>query len=75
MMKPEDLLEEIRRLGPEDRVRLLDALWAEMVPLANERALSKAEENFLDRRLQAIREDPRPDVPWNEAMELLRAKK
>ena len=59
-----DLLAEALRLNPDDRLRLIEALWdtlsEEDIPLARE------ERALLDARLADLEANPKDQSPWPE---------
>jgi putative addiction module component (TIGR02574 family) len=70
-MTREAILEEARRLSPDDRVQLIDQLWATMSD-EDALALTPAQEADLNRRIaedDAGRSNPQP---WEVVREQLR---
>ena len=59
-----DLLAEVLRLSPDDRLRLIEALWdtlsEEDIPLTRE------ERALLDARLADLEANPGDQSPWPE---------
>jgi putative addiction module component (TIGR02574 family) len=58
----------VQRLSPEERIRLVELLWDSLCEAPGEVPLTKIQEQELDRRLAAYREDGEPGEPWREAL-------
>jgi len=63
-MTKQDILDEFRHMGAEDKLALIDELWSEAVAQAEARPLGDDERQFLDQRLREVEADPRPDRDW-----------
>ncbi len=61
-----DLLDEARRLPPEKRIELAEAIWDTIPETADrdELEVPQAHREELDRRLAALRERPDASSPW-----------
>ena len=71
-MRADALLDEILRLPPADRLRLVEEIWDSLAPDESV-PLPDWHRQELDRRL----EDPseRPDLSWDEEQARLRSRK
>jgi len=59
---------DIDGLSPDERIQLAEELWNSLHAKPGEIPLTPAQEDELDRRLQAYREDREPGEPWREAL-------
>ena len=59
-----NVLEAAKSLPLPERLELLDALWESIVEEGYEPTLTQAQEEELDRRLQAHRENPHDVIDW-----------
>ena len=59
---------DIDRLTPDERIQLAEELWNSLHAAPGEVALTPAQEDELDRRLDAYREDRAPGEPWRDAL-------
>ena len=50
----------------EDRLRLIEEVWERLAAEPEAVALTRAQEQDLQRRLDAYRDDPRAGSPWEE---------
>lgn len=73
MVTFESVLHAARQLSPDDRMRLLDALW-DMEPHAPDPPLDPAWNEELDRRLRELEADPSKAIPWETIREELRVR-
>jgi putative addiction module component (TIGR02574 family) len=69
----ESVLNAARQLSPDDRMRLMDALW-DMEPHAPDPPLHPSWKEELDRRVREIEADPSKTIPWETVRENLFAK-
>ncbi len=59
---------DIDALSPSERIELAERLWDSLGSAPEEIPLTAAQEEELDRRLDAYREDRDPGAPWREAL-------
>lgn len=59
---------DIDRLSAEERIQLAEELWDSLLDKPEQIPLTPAQEEELDRRLQAYRQDREPGEPWREAL-------
>lgn len=59
---------DIDRLSPAERIQLAEELWNSLHAEPGEVPLTSVQEDELDRRLDAYREDRTPGEPWREAL-------
>ncbi|MGH2689312.1 MAG: addiction module protein [Actinomycetota bacterium] len=59
---------DIDRLSPAERIQLAGELWTSLHATPDEVPLTPAQEDELDRRLEAYREDRAPGESWREAL-------
>ena len=59
---------DIDRLSPTERIELAEKLWDSLREAPDEVRLTAAQEEELDRRLDAYREDRDPGQPWRETL-------
>ena len=50
----------------EDRLRLIEEVWERLAAEPEAVTLTRAQEQDLQRRLDAYRDDPRAGSPWEE---------
>ena len=60
------LLDEIRRLPPEDRLELTNRLWDELSRSPDVAPLTDKQRKLLDERSEAHRRDPSAALPWKQ---------
>jgi putative addiction module component (TIGR02574 family) len=58
---------DFSQLSPEERLKLIEALWESLSP--DDLPLSPELAAELERRLAAHRQDPHRGRPWREAMD------
>jgi len=61
---------DISRLSQEDKLHLLDELWAEMERDPSQLSLSKEQQLELDRRLDALDRQGPTGLTWDEVLVL-----
>jgi putative addiction module component (TIGR02574 family) len=66
-------LTELLQLPVEERLKLVDALWASIAEFPEALVLSAAQKQELDRRLAAYDSSPDAGVPWAELKQRLLA--
>jgi putative addiction module component (TIGR02574 family) len=59
---------DIDRLSPAERIQLAEELWNSLHSTPGDVPLTPAQEDELDRRLDAYREDRTPGEPWRDAL-------
>jgi putative addiction module component (TIGR02574 family) len=59
-------LDEIASLSLDDRIYLLEALWANIAAEPGGLDLTEAQKQELGRRLIAHRQSPETAIPWEE---------
>jgi putative addiction module component (TIGR02574 family) len=59
---------DIDRLSPDERIQLAEELWNSLHAEPCEVPLTPAQEDELDRRLDAYHEDRTPGEPWRDAL-------
>ncbi|MDP6977274.1 MAG: addiction module protein [Myxococcota bacterium] len=57
---------EIRRLTPQERIRLIELLWLSFVDEPSSLPVTDAQREELRRRLAAHAENPEEAQPWSE---------
>lgn len=66
-------LTEIQALPIDDRIRLIEAIWAGIEGERGEVRLSEAQLRHLDRRIAAYEANPDDVLTWEEARDSLAA--
>lgn len=61
------LLDEIRQLPANDRLELLNQLWAELSDSETLAPLTPEQREVLDQRLEQHLADPSKALPWDQA--------
>jgi putative addiction module component (TIGR02574 family) len=59
-------LSEVLKLPVEERLRLVESIWASIAEFPEALELTDAQKQELDRRLEAYEKDPDAGVPWTE---------
>lgn len=59
---------DIDRLSAEERIQLAEELWDSLLDRPELIPLTASQEEELDRRLEAYRQDREPGEPWREAL-------
>lgn len=59
---------DIDRMSPDERIELAERLWNSLRAVPEQIRLTVAQEEELDRRLEAYRGDRDPGEPWREAL-------
>ncbi|MEW4566956.1 addiction module protein [Tautonia sp. JC769] len=59
---------------PEDRLRLIEAVWDRLAHVPDADRLTEAQRLDLRRRLDAYRDDPRAGSPWQEVKARLQSR-
>jgi putative addiction module component (TIGR02574 family) len=65
-------ISEISQLSVAERIQLAQDIWDSVWSIPEELALTDAQSQELDRRLQNYRQDPESSVPWDEVNERIR---
>ena len=60
------VLREIDGWPMEDRLRLVEQVWDRLIEAGGEPALTQAQREELDRRLDALQGHPDEVIPWGE---------
>ena len=68
-----DLLAEILKLSPSERIRLAGDIWDSLGP--EDVPVTKAQEEELDRRMAALEEKPEQGIGWEDVKKELLARK
>ncbi|MFZ5763434.1 MAG: addiction module protein [Thermodesulfobacteriota bacterium] len=55
---------DILKLSVAERILLVEDIWDSIAELPEELALSEAQQQELDRRLEAYHQDPETGSPW-----------
>ncbi|MBW3540010.1 MAG: addiction module protein [Planctomycetes bacterium] len=61
------------RLTVEERIVLVEELWDSIAADGDDLPLTQAQQDDLQRRLDAYRDDPKAGSPWDEVKARLRA--
>ncbi len=64
----------IDRLSVADRLRLVEEIWDSVAESVESMDIPQSHKDELDRRLSAMREDPRAGSTWEEVKARLRNK-
>jgi putative addiction module component (TIGR02574 family) len=59
---------DFSHLTAEERVQLAEDLWESLGQVKSRLPLTRAQEQELDRRLDAYRQDRDPGTPWEDAL-------
>ncbi len=59
-------LSEVLKLPVEERLRLVESIWASIAEFPDALELTEAQKRELDRRLDAYEADPGAGIPWSE---------
>ena len=65
--------EEIRKLPMQEKLALLEAVWAEISPEADELEIPQLHKDLLDDRELALREGRTEVLDWEDAKRQIRA--
>ena len=71
-MKHTDLMEQIRRLDVDDRVRLIGDIWETIHADSEPPPLTEAQRTELRRRIAEHKRDPSSAIPADRALAKLR---
>lgn len=63
---------DIKRLSREERLNLIEELWDSLAPTQDQLALSDAQRNELDERLDEMDSDNALGIPWDQMLEQIR---
>jgi putative addiction module component (TIGR02574 family) len=63
---------DIEKLSPEERLRLIEALWESLRRRPGALPLTPAQREELDRRLDEIDRGQSETIPWEEVKQRLR---
>lgn len=66
------VMKEVGNWPVEDRLQLIEQVWGSLSDHPPEIALSDAQRQDLQRRLDAYRDDPKAGSPWEEVEARLR---
>lgn len=64
---------DILKLSVAERILLVEDIWDSIAELPEELTLSEAQQQELDRRLEAYHKNPEAGSPWAEVRERIRA--
>ena len=65
-MTTQPIIENFRKLSPNEKVRLVQELWDEIAEEASHLPLSETHRQLLDQRLQQHEENPDDVEPWEK---------
>jgi putative addiction module component (TIGR02574 family) len=68
-----DLLAEILKLSPFERIQLVEDIWDSLAP--EEIPVTKTQQEELDRRVAALEKDPDRGIPWKDVKKELLTRK
>ena len=68
-------LAEITRLSTAERIQLVEDIWDTIAMQPEEVALTEAQTQELDRRLEAYQQDPLAGASWQEVQQRVRQQK
>lgn len=71
----EQVLEAVKTLSPEDRVRLAQDLWDSVEDDETGSSLTEEERAMLEERLAAMEANPSRGIPWEQVKAELLARK
>jgi putative addiction module component (TIGR02574 family) len=63
---------DIKQLSREERLSLIEELWDSLAPTRDQLALSDAQRNELDRRLDEMDRDSALGIPWDQMLKQIR---
>jgi putative addiction module component (TIGR02574 family) len=63
---------DINRLTRDERLELIEQLWDSLAGTPSEIALTDAQRNELDRRLDEMDRDDTLGIPWDEVVRQIR---
>lgn len=63
---------DIEQLSREERLSLIEELWESLTPTQDHVALSDAQRNELDDRLDEMERDPALGIPWDAMLKQIR---
>jgi len=64
----------LEHLSVEDRLRLVEELWDSIAATPDDVPVTEAQQQDLQRRLDAYRDNPKAGSPWEEVKARLRSK-
>ncbi len=68
-------LAEITQLSTAERIQLVEDIWDTIATQPEEVALTEAQTQELDRRLEAYKQDPAANASWQEVQQRVRQQK
>ena len=68
-----DLLAEIGKLGPSERIQLVEGILRSLA--AEDMTVTKVQQEELDRRVAALEKDPDRGIPWKDVKKELLTRK
>ena len=63
---------DINQLSRDERLDLIEELWESLAPTKDELALTDAQRNELDRRLDEMDADNTLGIPWDQVLKQIR---
>jgi putative addiction module component (TIGR02574 family) len=66
------ILEDILQLSVSERLQLVEEIWDTIVDNPEQLPLPKAQQEEIERRIEAHDQRSRADLPWGEALDNLR---
>jgi putative addiction module component (TIGR02574 family) len=63
---------DIEKLSKEERLSLIEELWDSLAPTQDQVALSDAQRNELDDRIDEMDRDPALGIPWDQMLRQIR---
>lgn len=67
-----DPAKDLHNMTTEEKLRLLEELWEELSQDSDSIALTKAQQEELDRRIDEIEQGETEGIPWDEVLARLR---
>jgi putative addiction module component (TIGR02574 family) len=64
---------DILKLSVAERILLVEDIWDSIAEVPEELTLSEAQQQELDRRLEAYHQNPEAGSPWTEVRERIKA--
>jgi putative addiction module component (TIGR02574 family) len=65
---------DISRLSKDERLKLIEELWDSLTTAPGDLALTEAQRDELDRRLDEMDRDDVLGIPWNEVVSQIRGR-
>ena len=65
---------DVRAMSPRERLDLLSEIWETFSSEPDSLALTDAQREELDRRLDDLEQDQAPGIPWQEVLDRIRGR-